>query len=363
MEEIGVLEQDILISDILAWAEKVGFSDVFLAPAFEPTSTIDASQWRRLGRKWGMLGAEPRLLARQVVDYARKHPAMVLVKPGGSLRQITLPCGKIVSVDAPRSVSAGQLFRVEALAANTGTLVWSCHSTIMQRNPLNQGEGGDVALGFKLRPADGSYCDRAYGRGQLRRDVLPGETIDIVSLLRAPTTQGMYRIKVDLVQEAVAWFEDLGCTPVWLELEVGPPLPGVHTDSRIPGQLTAEIHPEGGISPNGLLAVRVRNTGDTIWLNEPASETGMPPSTTGFVTLGAQLLDSARNLLNRDFYRLPLGCHIEPGQEVRLILALGDRVAGLPPGACFLKLDMVDEGIAWFESRGSKPAIVPLGKH
>jgi len=112
MEEIGVLEQDIVIADILTWAEKTGFSEVFLAPAFEPTSTIAASQWRRLGTKWGMLGAEPRLLARQVVDYARKHPAMVLLKPGGSLRQNALPSGRIVSVDAPRSVSAGQLFRV-----------------------------------------------------------------------------------------------------------------------------------------------------------------------------------------------------------------------------------------------------------
>jgi len=120
-------------------------------------------------------------------------------------------------------------------------------------------------------------------------------------------------------------------------------------DSRGPSVLSADIAPRivrSGVMVTGI--VTVRNTGDTLWL---------AGSTQGHVQLGVQLLDSARTLLKRDFYRASLPGNIRAGEtsEVPISLTLPD---GSTPYV--LKIDMVDEVVCWFEDVGSRPIYVSV---
>ena len=74
------------------------------------------------------------------------------------------------------------------------------------------------------------------------------------------------------------------------------------------------------------------------------------------VRVGAQLLDEGCRLKAQDFVRTPLPRTLEGGewQDVRM------EIPPLAPGDYHLKLDLVSEGIDWFEACGSEVTLKPL---
>ena len=74
------------------------------------------------------------------------------------------------------------------------------------------------------------------------------------------------------------------------------------------------------------------------------------------VRVGAQLLDGVRELRDQDFVRVGLSSTVAAGgwQDVRM------EIPPLPPGDYHLKLDLVSEGIDWFESCGSEVTLREL---
>jgi hypothetical protein len=120
-------------------------------------------------------------------------------------------------------------------------------------------------------------------------------------------------------------------------------------DSRSPHKLRAEIALRGPAAVDGLaggdvvVPVRVRNTGDTLWLHEEFP-------TGGYVRLGAHLLDAARATIDWNFLRVGLPSDVSPGAAASL-----EARFRLPeaPGRYVLRLDLVDEGVTWFEQQGS----------
>lgn len=128
-----------------------------------------------------------------------------------------------------------------------------------------------------------------------------------------------------------------------------------HHDSAHPNRLVAEISvagsrldgPPGGEIP---VAVTVRNAGDTTWLAAPHPRGG-------YVTFGAQLLDRDKRLLDRDYQRVRLDRDVAPGAAWSCETVVR---APVEPGDYFLKLDLVDEQVCWFEEMGSKAVLVSL---
>lgn len=99
--------------------------------------------------------------------------------------------------------------------------------------------------------------------------------------------------------------------------------------------------------------IRVMNSGGSVWKN--ASQKNRR-----HITLGIQLMDQNRRILNRDFARLLLPGSIESGKSETLELR---AKAPEQRGNYWLKFDMVCEGIEWFESCGSQVAFVELQIH
>ena len=121
-------------------------------------------------------------------------------------------------------------------------------------------------------------------------------------------------------------------------------------DSRTPRILKADVAPQltrDHARVSG--TVTVRNTGDTIWLGG-GDETGQ-------VQLGFRLLGADRRPIDPEFARFPLPATISPGSEIRVVIS-----ADLPePDARYvLKIDLVNEGICWFEDAGSRPIYVEV---
>jgi hypothetical protein len=96
--------------------------------------------------------------------------------------------------------------------------------------------------------------------------------------------------------------------------------------------------------------VQVTNLSETVWLT--AGRHGR-----GFVRLGAHLLDASGRTIERDYGRAELSGDVPEDRTVRLEMAL---TAPREAGRYRIGLDMVNEGICWFEEDGSAPGGVDL---
>jgi ubiquinone/menaquinone biosynthesis C-methylase UbiE len=124
----------------------------------------------------------------------------------------------------------------------------------------------------------------------------------------------------------------------------------LRVDSRMPRTLKAGIAARlerEGARVRGTVAVE--NLGDTEWLAGRVE--------TGYVRLGVQLLSVERHVIDMEFSRIALGSSVSPGGRATIDVALR-----LPDESTsyVLKLDLVDEGICWFEDVGSRPVYVAL---
>jgi hypothetical protein len=98
------------------------------------------------------------------------------------------------------------------------------------------------------------------------------------------------------------------------------------------------------------LSIRIRNDGNQPW---PTDEAGSP----GMVRIGVQLLDADQKLVNRDYHRVPLPATMAPGdtRDAAIACTAPDRA-----GIYHLKIDLVMEGVTWFEPRGSESPLFRL---
>ncbi len=101
---------------------------------------------------------------------------------------------------------------VKARLTNTGDTLW------LSRISDNRDRGeGEVRLAYRI------ICDSnevAQGRAFLPHDIGPGQSAELELRFTAPSQPGTYRVKLDMVDEMISWFEEKGSEPAWLELTV-----------------------------------------------------------------------------------------------------------------------------------------------
>jgi SAM-dependent methyltransferase len=124
-------------------------------------------------------------------------------------------------------------------------------------------------------------------------------------------------------------------------------------DSRKPGVLRAEFsfidspphRIDAGAKLN--LAIRIRNTGDTLWLNGQTLRQGV-------VMPGVTIRNEAGEIVSEIHGHPMLPRAVAPGQAFAI-----DIPCQVPsePGTYTVKIDLVDQHICWFEERGSQPLV------
>lgn len=125
--------------------------------------------------------------------------------------------------------------------------------------------------------------------------------------------------------------------------------------SRKPGQLAAHIATstttiEASMGHRFRIDVTLQNCGDTLWLAET-------PGGFGMVRVGVHLADEKGEMLDYEFGRQTLSHHVTPGQELSVPLFLK---APEQAGNFTVIIDLVAEGVDWFEKRGSKTVTCSL---
>jgi SAM-dependent methyltransferase len=98
------------------------------------------------------------------------------------------------------------------------------------------------------------------------------------------------------------------------------------------------------------VTISAANRGSGTW--RPVTRSGL-----GRVMFGVQLLDGEGHMVAKDHYRVALPHTVAPGQTVTLTL---DCPVPENPGRFRLKIDLVAEGVTWFETTGSIPVSTPL---
>jgi 2-polyprenyl-3-methyl-5-hydroxy-6-metoxy-1,4-benzoquinol methylase/glycosyltransferase involved in cell wall biosynthesis len=114
----------------------------------------------------------------------------------------------------PTRLAAGQTLELELNVRNEGNTLWIAG---------RQARFGTVMPGVKVLDGLGTVIREFHGEPPLPYSVAPGETVRLKIRSPAPQQNGKYLIKVDLVNQHICWFEDVGSHPFTFEFEVENP--------------------------------------------------------------------------------------------------------------------------------------------
>lgn len=93
--------------------------------------------------------------------------------------------------------------------------------------------------------------------------------------------------------------------------------------------------------------VSVKNTSSFIW-----PHAGVNP-----VRMSYHILDANKKVINYEGLRVNIPDDVRPGKQVTLPLMVKELVQ---PGNYFIQLDMVQEGMTWFEKKGAETYLLKI---
>ena len=212
MKQFTVIENDIIMGNIEAWAHDAGFTDVKLA-----VFTSDQFQTSITGYNDFLAGGVTRTHQYEHMRPFVEERRIFFLSKGDratadSRERRGLDARLEIALDAT-ALAAGSPIIGHATATNTGPTHW-----LPSDAPV-----GPVLIGVHLRDAAGNYLDRDYARVAFPsgdRGVASGETVTFDFELPAPSAPGEYQLEFDLVAEHVAWFELNGVPTVSVPLTV-----------------------------------------------------------------------------------------------------------------------------------------------
>ena len=206
--------------------------------------------------------------------------------------------------------------------ANTGAAAWPAAGP----NPVH--------VSYHWIGADGSVVVWDGARAALPSDVGPGQNVVVSLPVTSPEVLGAYFLRVDLVQEGVAWYSAQGVAPRDFAINV--------TNGFGASYAVSPLTP---LQPGGRIALT--NTGLAIWSAAAANP----------LHVAAHVFDAIGQTVVWDGERTSLPGDVSPGQSV-----ITTVIVNAPPkaGPYTVKVDLVREGIAWLSSYGVPPATIVL---
>ena len=208
--ETGVLERDIDLEQLHAAGLAAGFLGLeAVVPGLHPhalTLPMRRLRWYLRGLSW--------LLPSNHVRLAILGAPIVLLWKGPYFISSLHPrdqAAEIRSANLQLAVRPGETASIEATLVNRGATVW-----------LKEGRHGRgfVRLGAHLLDAAGATIEQDYARAELPGDVAMNSTARVNLVVRAPRGPGRYTVRLDMVNEGIAWFAEGGSRTVDVALDV-----------------------------------------------------------------------------------------------------------------------------------------------
>ena len=114
-------------------------------------------------------------------------------------------------IKTTRDFVVNELYPHEVEIENTGDTLW-----LVSRSAPK----GTVRLGVKILAEGGELIDEVHGSPSLSRAVAPGETVSLTIVRAAPNDAGQYKLKIDLLDQDICWFEQHGSEPLEMKFAV-----------------------------------------------------------------------------------------------------------------------------------------------
>ena len=209
MREHGVQEREIHLAEMFEYAGRAGFSDVRVVPHYEPGVAMTQAQLDAAvtspADAWMMLNKErPGYLVTYLIQSMFDHPILVARK-GARVADSRAPSILRAELSC-RLAREGARVSGTVTAQNTGDTFWLAGS-----------ERGHVRLGIQLLGPDHRLLALDFARTAIPRRTGPGESVEIPVDVTLPDAAAPYALKIDLVDEGVAWFERGGSRPIYFE--------------------------------------------------------------------------------------------------------------------------------------------------
>ena len=110
----------------------------------------------------------------------------------------------------PNNVGPGELLSFPVRIENTGDTLWLSETV----------SAGIVMPAVRVFDHAGDLVTEFHGEPMLPHPIAPGESVKIKIEYRAPQRAGSYKLKLDLVDQQVCWFEERGSQPLVIDFAV-----------------------------------------------------------------------------------------------------------------------------------------------
>ncbi len=240
----------------------------------------------------------------------------------------TVCCGKTFGATYQPQIAtlgaSGTAATVPITVTNTGNFTWGAAGAT------------PVHLGYHWTDANGGVVVWDGSRSSLAVDVGPGGSQTLQASITFPSGAGTYTLRWDLVQEGVSWFSGKN-VPTYDQR--------VNVDPSIAQSFAASINASG---IPAALATRMTTTVALPVTN--ASSAAWGPN----VNVSYHWFDANGTVVTWDGARSSVA-GVGPGQTTTAIVRI---VGPALPGTYTLRLDIVQEGVAWFSGKGASfPAV------
>jgi N-acetylmuramoyl-L-alanine amidase-like protein len=238
---------------------------------------------------------------------------------------VTVDFKAAYTFNATPQFTAGQTTTVPVTVRNVGNGTFPTTNSF----PVN--------LAYHWTGASGANVQWDGSRTPLGGDLLTGESRTVNATVTAPTTGGNYLLKLDLVQEGVAWFSTKGASTGNLSVAMAGPVVASF------GANYAILPVAGTASSRTTVPITLGNTSNFNW-----AAAGANP-----VTLSYHWINSAGQTVVWDGLRTKLSADVPAGQLAQVEATLAFPSA---PGTYTLRWDLVQEGVSWFSGKGVRMA-------
>ncbi len=229
----------------------------------------------------------------------------------------------------PRSVGLGVTYTARVSVTNTSTFTWKA------------ADPGSVRLQWSWTNMLGQPVAGFGASVPLNGDVVPGATTTVAFPATAPPTAGAYLFRLDL-SRAGTLFSTKGVTPGSVAAVAGSGIGATYVPTAATSTAGTASFDLGSTS---LVSVVLTNTGTTTWAAGGANP----------VHLSYHWLQ-AGSVVTWDGQRASLPADVASGGSVTVSLPVA---APARAGAYTLRIDLVQEGVAWFSGLGVVPQDLP----
>jgi ubiquinone/menaquinone biosynthesis C-methylase UbiE len=209
MDDHGVCEREIHLREAVHYGRLAGFDRIRVIPHFVPSAEMAPEDFERApalsSDHWAVRqGGAPVAFDALVLQTTLNHPILVFQK--GERRVDSRMPRELRAQLEPQLSRAGDRVRGRVRLRNAGDTLWLCGA----------GEAGSVRLGLQLLTPERTLLDLDFARAPLPSDLPPGGVVDVPVDAALPDRSAAYVLKLDMVDEHVCWFEDVGGKPVFV---------------------------------------------------------------------------------------------------------------------------------------------------